>query len=64
MVANNKLLLKSIPKYKCNALPLWARFQTKQNPLPPLVLRQTTGDFELTKLTMARTRRKPPPSPI
>jgi hypothetical protein len=34
MVSNNKLVVKFIPKYKCNALFLWARFQTKQNPLP------------------------------
>ncbi len=30
----------------------------------PLVLGQATGNFGLTKLTMARTRGKPPPSPI
>jgi hypothetical protein len=30
MVANNKLVVKSIPKYKCNALPLCL----EQNPLP------------------------------
>ncbi len=30
----------------------------------PLVLGQATCDFGLTKLTMAQTRGKPPPSPI
>ncbi len=30
----------------------------------PLVLGQATGNFGLTRLTMARTRGKPPPSPI
>jgi len=29
-----------------------------------LVLGQATGDFGLTRLTMARIRGKPPPSPI
>jgi hypothetical protein len=28
------------------------------------VLEQAMGDSELTRLTMAQTRRKPPPSPI
>jgi len=29
----------------------------------PLVLGQTTSNFKLTKLTTARTQKKPPPSP-